>query len=378
MSRPDSRPRVRLDWIDATRAFSILWVAWFHYFSTWSAGREPWPFHPQYFTIYTDKCDPSGAFGTIACLAEAVFVGFSQLGSQAVSVFLLLSGLVLAYGLGEAGVPRDGWRVWYRQRLLRLFPMYWAAHLVWLVSPFVARPDPVDWRFVASFLGDRVWPPSLFYYAVPAWWFFGCIVQLYLVFPILAAGLRRLGPGVFLVVCAAFTIASRAILLFVLEANGNFVMGAFFGSRLWEFAAGMSIGWMLRRHREATLRILLGPTGLALGVAIYALGFLSYRPGWSFTCTDGLVGMGLFAISAQIARGLLLVPGLARPLVWVGLTSYGVYLLHQPYLNFAAERLRELPLGRIVPMGLTLLGLVTLGSGLLEKLVDRATKRVIG
>jgi peptidoglycan/LPS O-acetylase OafA/YrhL len=140
----------------------------------------------------------------------------------------------------------------------------------------------------------------------------------------------------------------------------------------------MSIGWMLRRHREATLRILLGPTGLALGVAIYALGFLSYRPGWSFTCTDGLVGMGLFAISAQIARGLLLVPGLARPLVWVGLTSYGVYLLHQPYLNFAAERLRELPLGRIVPMGLTLLGLVTLGSGLLEKLVDRATKRVIG
>lgn len=376
-SPPATAPRARLEWLDAARGFAIFWVAWFHFFSTWADGREPWPFNPAYFTIYTDQCSPSGAAEQAGCLLQALFVAFSQLGSQAVAVFLLLSGLVLVYTGGDAP-PAGGWRAWYRHRLLRLFPMYWAAHLVWLVSPLVARPDPVDWRFVASFLGDRVWPPSLFYYGVPAWWFFGCILQLYLVFPLLCAGLRRLGPLRFAVACAAFAVASRAILLFVLEANGNFVMGAFFGARLWEFGAGMALGLALRRDPPRTLRLLLGAPGLVAGAALYILGFLSYRPGWSYTCTDGLIGMGLFALTAHLSRALLVLPGLHRPLLWLGLYSYGFYLLHQPYVNYAAAHLRGLSLGEIVAVGLPLVALVAAGSGFVEKGVNRVTHRVLG
>ncbi len=369
---------MRLEWLDATRGFSILWVAWFHFFTTWADGREPWPFNPAFFSLYTERCAPDGALSHAACLAEAGFVAFSQLGSQAVAVFLLLSGLVLVYTLGESGAPAAGWGAWYRQRLLRLFPMYWAAHLVWLVSPFVARTDPVDWRFVASFLGDRVWPPELFFYAVPAWWFFGLILQLYLVFPVLAALLQRLGPARFVLACAAFTVASRALLLFVLEANGNFVMGAFFGARLWEFAAGMALGALLRSRRERTIRLVLGLPGLAAGVVIYALGFLSYRPGWSFTLTDGFVGMGLFLLTAHLARALLALPGLRRPLLFLGLYSYGFYLLHQPYLIYAGERLRALDLGAFTALGFVILAAVAAGSGLVENGVNRAARRVQG
>ncbi|MCC6640055.1 MAG: acyltransferase [Deltaproteobacteria bacterium] len=368
----------RLDWIDATRGFSILWVAWFHFFVTWANGRLPWPFNPAYFSLYTDSCSPQTTLDRMGCTAQSLFVAFSQLGSQAVAVFVLLSGLGLTYALGTSARPASGWRVWYRQRLLRLFPMYWAAHLVWLVSPFVARTDPVDWRFLASLAGDRVWPPGLFYYANPAWWFFGLIVQLYLVYPLLAALLHRLGPALFLAAAAAFTVASRWLLLDVIEANGIFVQGAFFGSRLWEFAAGMSLALLLRRHRARTLAWLLGLPGLLAGAALYTAGFLSYRPGPSFTCTDGLVGMGLFALLAHLARALLVLPGLRRPLLFLGAYSYGFYLLHQPYVLWAGERLRDLSLGPFVLAGGLVLVFLAWGSGLLERVVNGLARRALG
>ena len=366
-------PRVRLDWIDATRGFSILWVAWFHFFITWANGRLPWPFNPVYFSLYADECGATTIPGRIGCGAEAFFVAFSQLGSQAVSVFLLLSGFGLTYALGESVRPVAGWRAWYRHRLLRLFPMYWVAHIVWLVSPFIPHYDPVDWRFFASFAGNRVWPGELFYYANPAWWFFGLILQLYLVFPLLAALLRRLGPALFLIVAAAFTIGNRWFLLDVPLSGG-----AFFGSRLWEFAAGMSLGLLLRRERERTLGWLLGMPGLAAGVLLYAAGFLSYRPGLSFTCTDGLVGMGLFALLAHLCRGLLALGGLRRPLLFLGTFSYGFYLLHEPYTIYAGERLRELPLWGFMAVAVPILAAIAWGSGLLEGVVNRATQRVLG
>lgn len=370
-------PHARLDWIDATRGFSILWVAWFHFFITWAHDTLPWPFNPAYFSLYTDECVPASLAGRLGCDAQAVFVAFSQLGSQAVAVFLLLSGFGLTYALGESGRPAAGWSSWYRHRLLRLFPMYWVAHLVWLVSPFIVRTDPVDWRFLASFLGDRIWPDSLFYYANPAWWFFGLILQLYLVFPLLMPTLRRLGPALFLLACVAFTIASRALLLFVLHASGNFVQGAFFGSRLWEFGAGMALGFALRHDRERTLGWLLGSPGLLGGAALYALGFWSYRPGFSYTCTDGLIGMGLFALVAHANRGLLHVPGLRTPLLFLGTYSYGFYLLHQPYVLYAGEHLRDLPLGSFVAVAALILAGIAYASGLVERVVNNATKRIL-
>jgi len=109
----------RLDWIDATRGFSILWVAWFHFFITWANGRLPWPFNPAYFSLYTDSCSSQTVLGRIVCTAQALFAAFSQLGSQAVAVFLLLSGFGLTYALGTSPRPAAGWRAWCDRRRRR-------------------------------------------------------------------------------------------------------------------------------------------------------------------------------------------------------------------------------------------------------------------
>ena len=71
----------------------------------------------------------------------------------------------------------------------------------------------------------------MFYYANPAWWYFGLILELYLVFPILFALMRKLGAGWFLLLCAVETIVSRYLVIYVLKTSGYYLLGAFSGCR---------------------------------------------------------------------------------------------------------------------------------------------------
>src|SRR5262249_20729096 len=67
-------------------------------------------------------------------------------------------------------------------------------------------------------LGIRLTPPLL-YYLVPAWWYVGCLLQLYLVFPLLLPALRRLGSGRFLAVAAGGALVVRAAGLALTEID---------------------------------------------------------------------------------------------------------------------------------------------------------------
>src|SRR5262249_44346159 len=235
---PTASANARLSWLDDMKGISILWIAFFHFLGTYANGRYPDPLGPHYFSSFFSPCAPSSVLGTLGCTAQGLFIAISLVGFHAVAVFLVLSGFGLTFSLARTGEPDGGWLGWYRGRLLRLFPMYWLAHLVYLISPFISRPEPVDYRFFLSFLGDRVWPvDTIFYYINPAWWYFGLLVELYLVFPLLFRLLQKVGPPGFLVFCGAATFLSRYLLLTVLGANGYYVQGAFFGARLWEFAA---------------------------------------------------------------------------------------------------------------------------------------------
>ncbi len=189
------------------------------------------------------------------CLGSAVLAAAVQMGFHGVAVFLVLSGFGLSYALARSGRPPAAWLGWYRSRLVRLLPMYWVAHLVYLVSPFQARFDALDYRFALSLLGDRVVPiGTLFYYFNPALWYFGLLLQLYLVFPALFVALGRLGVARFLAAAAVVTVGARWLLVIAMPVSGEWVQGGFFACRLWEFALGMAAGarsLVLSLHRCA-------------------------------------------------------------------------------------------------------------------------------
>jgi peptidoglycan/LPS O-acetylase OafA/YrhL len=370
---------IRLTWLDELKGISILWIVFFHFFGAYADGRYPSPLDAHYFSSFVAQCAPSTAVGTAGCIAHGFFVAVSLVGFHAVAVFLVVSGFGLTYALAKTGNPDGGWGRWYRSRLLRLFPMYWLAHLIYLVSPFVARPEAIDYRFWLSLVGDRVYPiESIFYYANPAWWYFGLLLELYLVFPLLFRLLQRLGPARFLVICGLATVVSRLLLLLVIPVHGYYVQGGFFGARLWEFALGMTLGLLYRRQpSRAEGRVFAGSTLLA-GVVIYIAGLYSYATLLSYMLNDALIGTGLFIILAHLARSCETLPRLAITLAQVGAYSYGLYLLHQPYVIYLGERMRDLHEPVFFLLASACVALLTLGSIPVERAVNRLVERVAG
>ncbi len=356
------------------KGICIIWVAFFHCFSVYDTGRYPWPLSLAGFPEYLNGCPAQSITGWLNCFIDGLFASLFQRGPQAVGVFLALSGFSLTLGLLKSA---QGWPAWYGRRFLRLFPLYWAAHLIYLISPCINRTEPIDFRFLLSLLGDRVWPAdTMFFYLNPSWWFFGLLLELYLVFPVLYRLLQRLGPAVFLCICAAITIGSRYLIFGVLEANGNFLMGAFFGCRLWEFAAGMVLGALFSRQPVKVEKLLFSWPMLAAGLLIYMLGGASYRPGFTLAFTDGLIGTGLFIIVAQVSR-LFERRAIIGPLLpAAGVYSFGIYLLHQPYAVYFGERLRGQPMIIFIFATVGLIMIIAAAAMLIEIGINKATHKI--
>jgi peptidoglycan/LPS O-acetylase OafA/YrhL len=367
----------RLSWLDGTKGIAILWIVFFHFFRDYSNGRFPIPWASNYFGLSLAQCDAHTALATITCLASATFIAIAMLGFHGVNVFIILSGFGLTYSVARASRPQRGWLGWYRSRLLRLFPMYWIAHLIYLVSPFEARIDPIDYRFVLSALGDRVYPVDIIQYLVPAWWYFGLILELYLIFPLLYLVLDTAGWRYFLAISGIITIVSRYVLLFILPMPGP-VIAAFCGCRLWEFALGMVVGVWYRQDHDWVEKRMVAPGSLALGVALFFAGLVSYRSPIAYTVTDALIGTGLFVILAQMANAAKRVVPMATAIAFVGFYSYGLYLIHQPYVIYAGIRLRGYPMSEFVlAAGATIVVLV-LGCAYIERWLNYLAVRVLG
>jgi peptidoglycan/LPS O-acetylase OafA/YrhL len=372
-------PGPRLFWLDIMKGFSILWIVIFHVLSAYDPGRYPWSIKFFQLVPFARDASDGSVFSFVACLLEGLLVGFIQRGPQPVGVFIVLSGFGLTYSLTKTGYPEGGWRRWYRRRLVRLFPMYWVAHLVYLFSPLAHRSYPLDYRFILSLLGERMVPAeTVFYYLVPAWWFVGLLIQLYVVFPLLFRLLNRMGPVQFFIASVLFTVISRYVLFAVIEASGNYMQGAFFGGRLWEFSAGMVLAWLYRQHPAAVEDGFFSRGNLVFGVVLYVAGIYSYQPNFLCVFNDGLIAMGLFNLMAQATRwASCVLPGAGSVITTVGVYSYGLYLLHQPYVITFGHLLSPYNFWIFLPCATVIVTLITLLSIFVEKQVNRLIARVL-
>lgn len=259
-------------------------------------------------------------------------------GEQGVQLFLIASGFGLTWGLLHRTDPYRSFALgkFYLRRAERIFPLWWGAHLLfaatWLLAGWGIQPTEPS--FFLSLLGIR-FTPALFYYFSPAWWYFGLLVQLYLVYPLLWAGLRRLGPLRLLLITCACAFLARGIGLYAFGSYlGPWQRGAFFVTRLPEFAFGISLAAWIFSAPEQAERRLRAPTTILAAVLTYALGIALSLTLGGMIAAPFLLGVSAFialyavlATTSQRVSSRVLQPGL-----WTGQHSYSLYLVHHPWV----------------------------------------------
>jgi peptidoglycan/LPS O-acetylase OafA/YrhL len=357
----------RLLWIDISKGLAILFVAYFHFCSTYfQHGVLPPP-------------DWSNLAASVLTILRLVWSKVSGLGFHAVGVFIILSGWTLMQStMRRAESGPLAWGSWYRTRFLRLYPMYWVAHLVYLLSPFVARLEPVDDRIILSLLGLRFIDIQMnFMYLNAAWWYFSMLIQFYLIFPLLFWSARRLGPWWFLIIACAAGFFARYVLLVLWPQNGLWVLGGFAICRLPEFALGISLAMW---HRQSSARVewfLLRGAGFVVGLILYPAALQLYHGVYEYIFVDFATGACCMLEIAGIAGMILLFQGPAKLFGLVGVYSYGLYLIHQPYVIWLGLRIREVPIWMFLLICIPTLAVLSAWGMVLEKatnaFVDKLT-----
>jgi peptidoglycan/LPS O-acetylase OafA/YrhL len=272
-----------------------------------------------------------------------------------VTIFFLLSGFLLYRPFVAArreGRPPVRIRDYVRRRALRIVPAYWVALTLLAVYPGLEGFGEHWWRFYT--FTQIYWFDSILQGIGPAWTL--CIeISFYVALPFIAAGLARLRPSpraeiAILLGLAALCVAYRT----VLQASGGYHVAqstllAYFD---W-FAYGMvlavlSVAWHGREQGSRVLSTVVRRPWVPWAVAAFVFWLMATQFDLSRSFFIVYTDLNYFGEHAAYAAcaALLLLPAIFgdwaggwprrvlawRPLPWLGLISYGVFLYHAPIM----------------------------------------------
>jgi peptidoglycan/LPS O-acetylase OafA/YrhL len=333
--------------LTGVRALAALWVVLFH---AWIVAGRPKPTLPLLITRI--DLTPIFAFGWLG-----------------VDLFFVLSGFLLtrqacgkvARGTASGWLPSqfgETYLSFLKRRILRVYPAYYTTISLLLVLAalhiYRSPPEKEDLllhlvmfhnlveRYLVT-INDVFW-------TIPFEW------QFYLVFPLLFVALRRTNLVALYVVAALLALGTKEWV--VIHDNGY--MQLQLPIRLDAFVAGMCAATFAEHHRlqrrAALIAFTLGLAGLLGTPWIYsaypfgghyfdAMGLT--RPLW----VQASICLFLLGLSGEPHPGIRLFSN--RLVVWLGLISYSIYLVHVPVLDFLAM-LGAYPIRDSgVPIGLT-------------------------
>ena len=284
-------------------------------------------------------------------------------GFVGVDVFFVISGyLIGSMILGEMDSGTFTVIGFYERRVRRIFP----ALLVVLAASCAAAwrgilPTEIE-DFAKALIASLFCVSNLLflqqkggYFAIPDHlrallhtWSLAVEEQFYIVFPVLLLGLRRWFPGRFRIAIAGLALTSLAVAEIVVFRDAR---SAFFQSplRAWEFLTGVLIGRIsenttggLNGLRERWQREAASAAGLMLIVLpglFYSV--LTRFPG--LAAIPPCAGAALVIAAGENGDSLVGRMLSWRPVVFIGLISYSLYLWHWPIAWFEDRIFRTLP-----------------------------------
>ncbi|MEV1011589.1 acyltransferase [Streptomyces sp. NPDC049881] len=283
----------------------------------------------------------------------------TRLAVPLVALFFVLSGFVMVWSARNSDTARGFWR----RRAAKVLPTHaigWLLCLVLLVGSGATLLSTVPTLFLV-----QNWYPSveMNHGTSAVAWSLSVEAFCYLLFPVLLPLLRRI-PANRLWACAALVTAAIVAVptLAGLLEGGEPLPGRdisvtqywlvflFPPVRLLEFVLGMLLALALLHGRRV-------PLGVGAACALFAASLLAgqFVPSlYSYASVSALpVGLLVLALAAADARGTAS-PFRSRAAVWMGDTSYAIYLTHLVVITVVAS---SYPPGRVrgLPEGIGLL-----------------------
>lgn len=213
----------RLYYLDFIRVFSMFCIVIFHFNCSISQHQVYTGDTP---IIFYDYINGNGAH-----------IG--------VTLFFIISGASLMYTYGD----KFELKTYFKKRWMGIFPMFYLAWMIaflfyffryYSLNPFMIQRKP--WTIVLTILGMDGYLSSIYpnYYLLGEW-FLGCIILLYIIFPLLLWLSKKIGitkllgiTFVFYVVLVIFYKLSFPIDMFVLTRIFDIVFGMFVVSKIKE------------------------------------------------------------------------------------------------------------------------------------------------
>jgi peptidoglycan/LPS O-acetylase OafA/YrhL len=392
--------------IDIVRGLAIMWVVLYH---LWTDLRYP--------NVYPDQGDAFRAIphrfvdGNIAGGLTAISDAILRVGYLGVPLFMMLSGLSLTLvTLRRHSEPRSTPHALVR-RLRRVMLPYWAGFVITLA--FAAALAFVQWQrhsgsgyidylqngdisvdggqlFAGALLLPRIFRDEWQFAPEGSLWFVLVIVQYYLMFPALLALMKRVGPWLLLAATLAVTLASHGALMAV---DGNLIKHSAWVEmaspfRLFEFGAGMTLGYLLARRPQVLLGMSRPGPAIAsatAGAVVFVAASLIAPDAGALAVLQGpaiVLAFLLIVIPLIVkAPGVIEASYAGRALAWIGVISYTVLIVSEPLRSIthtmsaeqAADGWIMLWAVAYVPLTLALARPLALSLGLVERPPARVT-----
>ena len=286
--------------------------------------------------------------------------GFAS-GFVGVDIFFVISGFLIINQI-VAGVRAGNFSVWefYARRCLRILPLLLTVLVASLGLSVVILVSPYEWEWfglsgglAAIFLSNHYFLSKQDYFDIDMFeksllhtWSLSVEEQFYLFVPLIILGIfvfaarLKFVPGRVLAACAV-TIFVASLIGCVLLTSSTAKNIAFYVApwRAWEFVAGGAIGFFATTTKLANFPRSfwdgLGFLGLAAIVVAVGLGIDGgFYPGTAVLLP--VLGSVLLILAGLVRPDTVMARLLSwRPMVGVGLISYGWYLWHWPLVSLA-------------------------------------------
>ena len=335
---------IYLDGLTGLRGFAALWVALWHIWQ--AAGPRPM------------VLDLGGLSLDLTPLIRTGWAG--------VDIFFVLSGFLLALPFCRARLgllKRVSLKEFYRRRLLRVFPAYYAqiAVLVLLAALGIAGTVPALGDLLSHLLMIHNFWGAYQHSINGVYWTLPIEFDFYLILPLMVLLLRPgrwwlLPVGAFLIV-VLYRYASFGLIADQAVGVKVWILSQLPG-RLDQFAAGIVAAYIYTRigarggdvgPRIAGALTAAGAAGL-LALAYYLhyrqpLGSVVNPPGetfwgghWSLFVWHGATGVFVALLILGVALGCRVGAALLanRAMISLGLISYSLYLWHYPLIQWLA------------------------------------------